>query len=290
MGAVDFEVITPPEIIRPFVRRYLYANRRLSVPMIVRAKPTGYSYLSNFFGESSGDYCEIDGSRDTRYERWYLYGQNHDHDVIFRHTESLEILVCELTPTAHYRLLGIPGAQIVGLAGPLSKLAPQQESIARGCFKLGAKAHRSDHLDEASTFISRLAEQAAPEDPVVEAAVSMFEAVNGAVRIAELSRQIGITPRELNRRFIRIVGLPPKYFGQTLQINWVVGLLYSNDTITLTQLAHEAGYYDQAHFNHAVQRFLKQGPKEFLLSDHAALKSFLVEARQHRQSSFTGRA
>lgn len=290
MGTADFEGITPPETIRPFVRRYLYANRRLASPMIVKAKPTGYTYLSNFFGCSSGDYGEIDGARFPRDERWYLYGQNHDHNVTFRHTESLEILVCELTPTAHYRLLGIPGAQIVGLAGPLSKLAPQQERIARECFKLGVDAGRDDHLGEANTYIQRLAAQSAPEDPIVEAAVGMFEAANGAIRIAEMSRQLGVTPRELNRRFARIVGLPPKYFGQTLQINWVVDLLYSNDTDSLTQLAHEAGFYDQAHFNHAVQRFLKQGPKAFLMSDHAALKSFLVEARRHRQPGIARRA
>lgn len=284
MRSGDFEIVTPPEEVRPFVRRYLYGNRRLASPMIVQAKPTGYTYLSNFFGQSSGDYGEVDGLRFARDERWYLYGQNFGHEVTFCHAQSLEILVCELTPTAHHRLLGIPGAQIVGFAGSLSTVAPQQECVARECFKLGVEASRDEHCAEANAFISRLAENAAAsEDTIVEAAISMFEAANGAVRVAEISRQLSVTPREINRRFTRIVGLSPKYFGQTLQINWVVGLLYSDDTTTLTQLAHEAGFYDQAHFNHAMQRFFRQGPKEFLLSNHAALKDFLVEARQHCQ-------
>lgn len=50
MDAADFKIVAPPEAIRPFARRYLYANRRLSSPLTLRPKPTGYSYLSNFFG------------------------------------------------------------------------------------------------------------------------------------------------------------------------------------------------------------------------------------------------
>jgi AraC-like DNA-binding protein len=283
----DFETIAPSQTVRPFVRRYLYANHRLPSPLIVHAKPTGYTYFSNFFGQSSGDYGEIDGVRFARDERWYLYGQNFGQEVTFCHAQSLELLVCELTPTANYRLLGIPGAQIVGIAGPLSSLAPPQQRIARECFKLGMEASREEHLAEADAYFLRLAETAAPEDPIVEAAIKIFEAANGAVRVAEVSRQLGITPREINRRFARIVGLRPKYFGQTLQINWVVGLLYANDTETLTRIAHEARFYDQAHFNHALRRFLKQGPKEFLSSSHALLRDFLVEPRPHRQQTDT---
>lgn len=279
----DFEIVAPSEMVRPFVRRYLYANHRLASPIIVHAKPTGYTYFSNFFGRSSGDYGEVDGVRFARDERWYLYGQNFGQVVTFCHAQSLELLVCELTPTANYRLLGIAGAGIVGIAGALSSLAPQPERIARDYFKLGVEASRDEHIAEADTYFLKLAETAAPEDPIVEAAIGMFEAANGAVRVGDVSRQLGVTPRELNRRFARIVGLSPKYFGQTLQINWVVDLLYSNDTTTLTQLAHEARFYDQAHFNHAVRRFLRQGPTEFLMSNHAFLKDFLVESRPHRQ-------
>lgn len=277
----DFEIVAPSQTIRPFVRRYLYANHRLPSPIIVHAKPTGFTYFSNFFGQSSGDFGEIDGVRFARDERWYLYGQNFGQEVTFRHAQSLELLVCELTPTASYRLLGIPGAEIVGIAGPLSSLAPTQERIARKCFKLGAGASREEHLAEAEVYFQRLAETAAPEDPIVEAAIKIFEAANGAVRVAEVGRRLGVTPRQINRRFARVVGLSPKYFGQILQINWVVGLLYANDAETLTRIAHEARFYDQAHFNHAVRRFLKQGPKEFLMSNHALLKDFLVEPRPH---------
>ena len=49
MDAAEFEMVLPPESLRPFVRRYMHANRRFDAPLDVRPKPTGYTYFSNFF-------------------------------------------------------------------------------------------------------------------------------------------------------------------------------------------------------------------------------------------------
>lgn len=281
----DFESILPPEQLRPFVRRYLYANRLLSSGATFHAKPTGYAYFSNFFGRYGGDHGIIDGRTFERVSRWFFFGQITDHDVAFHHAQSLQLIAGELTATAHYRPFGISGPRVLGLAVSLEEAAPRAASLARECFVLGAEASHEDHVAEANRFVSRLAEHALPEDPVVQQAAALFEANNGAVRIAEVSEQLGIGPRELNRRFARIVGLSPKFFCQIMQINWVVGLLYANDTAKLTEIAHDAGFYDQAHFNRAMQRFFREGPREFLRSNHPAFRSFLAGSRRYGPSA-----
>jgi len=276
----DFEIIVPPDALRPFVRRYLYANRTLEAGATFHAKPTGYSYFSNFFGDQGGDYGIINGRRFERQVRWFFFGQITDHDVTFHHARSLQLIAGELTATAHYRLLGISGAHILGLAAPLEDAAPDAASLARECFIRGTEASRDEHIEETNDFVSRLAERARPEDPVVERAVAMIEAANGAIRVADMSREIGIGERHLNRRFNHIVGLSPKAYARILQINWVVGLLYANDSARLSEIAQEAGFYDQAHFNRAMQRFFREGPREFLQSDHPAFRTFLAASRR----------
>jgi len=276
----NFEIIVPPAEIRPFVRRYLYANRALQDGLTIHAKPTGYSYLSSFFGRHSPDYGIIDGRRFERKTRWFLFGRMVDHQVTFHHAESLELLVCELTATAHQRLFGISGERIVGMASAFDEAAPHRLELARACFKLDANASRDDHVAEGNSFFSRLSESALPGDPAVERAVALIEAADGAIRISDICREIGIGERQLNRKFKSIVGLSPKYFARILQINWVVGLLYAEDKSTLTEIAHEAGFYDQAHFNRSVQHFLREGPRDFLRSDHPALRSFLAGSRR----------
>jgi AraC-like DNA-binding protein len=281
----DFEIIPPPEHLRPFVRRYLYANRLLQSGATFHAKPTGYAYVSNFFGRYGGDRGTIDGRAFQRRSRFFVFGQITDHEVCFHHAQSLQLIVCEMTATAHHRLLGISGERALGLAAALEEAAPGLAPIARECFVLGAEAARDDHVGEANVFVSRLAERALPADPVVERAVAISEASNGAVRIAQVCEELGVSPRELNRRFTRVVGVSPKFFGQIMQINWVVGLLYANDRAGLAQIAQAAGFYDQAHFNRAMQRFFREGPREFLRSDHPAFRSFLAASRRFGPSS-----
>ena len=290
MDPGEVETVVPPEALRPFVRRYLYANRLLAVPLTVRPKPTGYHYFLNNFGLSSSDISSppgdlrsvmavVDGYEFPFRSRWHISGQIMDHDIVVRFRD-LQIIFCELAATAFHRLFGVPGARLTGKSQPLYEVAPDLEQVARDLFVRGPDASRDEHVAEANAFFLALAERAGPGDPVVEGAVARFEAANGAVRVADICKQLAVNPRHLNERFRQIIGVPPKFFGQILQINWAVGLLYFQDTATLTTIAHEAGFYDLAHLSHAMQRFFNEGPSAFLRSNHVQLKTFLGASRR----------
>jgi AraC-like DNA-binding protein len=278
MEAGDFEILAAPESIRPFVRRCMYANRPLETPYVMRPKPTGYVYFSDAFGSKFE--ASVNGELVQSDSRWYLGGQIVDHEIAVTVNDYLAVLFCELSATCTYRLLGLPGATLTGVTVPLRQAGERYDALARQHFTSGIETSLAEHIAEAERFFLALANDAAPGDPAVERAVEMFEAANGAVRVADICKEIGLSQRQLARSFGQIVGLSPKFFGQVLQINWVVGLLYFNDTATLTAIAHEAGFYDQAHFNHAMQRFFSEGPREFLKSDHVAFKTFLGASRR----------
>jgi AraC-like DNA-binding protein len=280
MDPADVEIVPAPDALRPFVRRYIYANRQLAAPLVVTPKPTGYIYFANLFGEAPADFVRVDGRKSALESRFHFAGQIVDHDIEVHHTERQQSLYCELAATAQHRLFGVPGDRTTGKAPALADVAPALEAMARAHFTLGPEGRRDEHVAEANAFFAALAERAAPADPLVEDAVALLEAANGGIRIVEICERLGTGPRQLNRRFRHVVGLNPKFFGQILQVNWVVGLLYFNDTATLTEIAHEAGFHDQSHFNRAMRRFFDEGPNDFLRSDHALLKTFLGESRR----------
>jgi AraC-like DNA-binding protein len=275
----EFEIALPPAHLRPFVRRYLYANRRLQSGVVFHAKPTGYTYLTNFFGQIAGNYGWINRRRFDATSRWFFLGQIAGHELHFHHEQSLELIVCELTATGHQRLFGIPGRRVVGLVAPLTEVAPNHIPLARKCFILGKDAGRNDHVMEGNAFFSLLAEYACPADPIVEQAVNLLEGSHGTARVAEICEQLDVGRRELHRRFTRVVGLNPKFFGQIMQMKRMVDLLYDNGNGGLAQLAQEAGFYDQAHFNRAMQRFFREAPRSFLRARHPAYRSFIAQLR-----------
>lgn len=285
MDAAGFEIVDAPEQARPFVRRCMYTNRVLKEPLTLQLKPTGYFYFSNCFGRSTPDFWTVDGESFLRASRFNLAAASVDMEMSVVAAQALEIVICELAATACHRLFGIPGGARIGRAGPLADIDADLDALAAACFVTGPEACVATHIAEVADFFDRLGERARPPDDDVEQAVALFEAANGAVRITDICRELGIGQRRLNRRFTHIVGVPPKLFGQILQINWVVGLLYFNDTASLAAIAQEAGFYDQAHFNHSMQRFFSESPTAFLESDHVAFKTFIGESRRYGPSS-----
>ena len=285
MDPDGIEIVPAPEELRPVVRRYMYLNQRLEEPMVVRPKPTGYTYFANFFGDPPGYYVVIDGQIYPQSSRWHLPGQIVDHDIAVHHPNNHQALYCELSATGLHRLFGVPGEQTTGKAPPLFEIAPDFEALARQHFIRGPESTRDEHIAEANAFFLALAKRAGSGDPLVEDAVALLEAKNGAVRVAEICERLGVDPRQLNRRFNHIVGVNPKFFGQVLQINWVVGLLYFNDAAKLSEIAQDAGFHDQSHFHRAMKRFFSEGPREFLASDHVLFKTFLGASRRFGPTS-----
>src|SRR5262245_60122602 len=176
MDASDVQIVAAPESLRPFVRRYMYANRQLEAPLIVRPKPTGYIYFSNRFGSVDTDFIVVDSQKFPLDSRWHFAGQIVDHDIAVHRPERHEVLFCELSATALHRLLDVPGEHITGKPPRLSDIRPELEPLAREHFVLGPTSARDDHVEEANAFFLALAERAGPGDPIVEEAVAIFEA------------------------------------------------------------------------------------------------------------------
>jgi AraC-like DNA-binding protein len=281
----DVEILPAPGHLGRFVRRYMYANRRLRAPLVVRPKPTGYTYFANCFAGPFAYSAVVDGQPVPQCSRWHLPGQIIHHDITVHHPDVQQILYCELTATGLYRLFGVPGKQTTGRMPPLSEIGETFEALARKHLVRGPEGTRDQHIEEANAFFAALAESSHPGDPLVEQAVDLYETTNGAVRVGDICLQLNADPRQLNRRFNHIVGVSPRFFGQVLQINWVVGLLYANHAMTLTQIAHEAGFHDHSHFHRAMRRFFDEGPREFLKSDHVLFKAFLGASRRFGPAS-----
>jgi AraC-like DNA-binding protein len=284
MDAAGFEIVAAPEAARPFVRRCMYANHALTEPLTLRPKPTGYMYFSYWFGRSRGDGWTVNGVWRPRRSSYHMAGPIVEHEISVTVRENLQIVLCELGATACQRLFGVPAKALTGIAPPLGSVNQRAAALARRHLVAGSAATRERHVQEIAGFFGALARSARPADDAVESAVALLEEHNGAIRVSDVCAGIGIGPRQLNRRFTNIVGVTPKTFGQILQINWVVGMLYFNESEKLTDIAHEAGFYDQAHFNHAMHRFFQEGPREFLESDHVAFKTFLGASRHYGPS------
>lgn len=102
-------------------------------------------------------------------------------------------------------------------------------------------------------------------DPLIGAAVEKIHRAPGEIRIARLADELGLSVDALEKRFRRAVGCSPKQFASILRMRKVVRGLRSG--MSLTELALEAGYYDQSHFIRHFRAMAGMSPRRFLSNE-----------------------
>jgi len=91
----------------------------------------------------------------------------------------------------------------------------------------------------------------------------------GSIRLTALAKQLGASPRTVERRFLTQLGLTPKQLSRVVRFSKVVDAIRQRRHPTLTELAHEAGFFDQSHFNRDFRTISGLNPGALLQELHA---------------------
>lgn len=177
----------------------------------------------------------------------------------------------DLTPLGAFMLLGLPMRELANRAVELEDL-------------LGAEGARlPERLHEASDWsarfaildqllVKRFARARAASPDVLWAWRRLLEA-GGRLRVTELAQELRCSRRHLSARFSEQVGVPPKTLARLLRFRRAARLLGAGPLsespgrcaaarLSLTQIALESGYYDQAHLNRDFREFAGLAPTE----------------------------
>jgi AraC-like DNA-binding protein len=87
------------------------------------------------------------------------------------------------------------------------------------------------------------------------------------VPLTELKANAALSPRQLERRFIAVVGLRPKAYARIVRLRRLIDHLHKGDTASFAVHAHAAGYYDQSHFNRDLKAFTGLSPSAYFGQD-----------------------
>ena len=109
-------------------------------------------------------------------------------------------------------------------------------------------------------LLQQAAQRMAQAGPVQQLLPHLPSAENS---IETMSAQVNLSRRQLERRFQQEVGLTMVYVKQLQQIKKARHLISANPERPLVDVVHEAGFYDQAHFNRQFQKINQQTPGQY---------------------------
>lgn len=111
-----------------------------------------------------------------------------------------------------------------------------------------------------------LAAQRPERDPEADRATALVATVlerSEITSVGALARHAGVSVRALQRSFAQYVGVSPKWVINRYRLHEAIARLAAGAAVDWTTLAHELGYYDQAHFIRDFRKWVGRTPGEF---------------------------
>ncbi|MEP7273771.1 MAG: DUF6597 domain-containing transcriptional factor, partial [Acidobacteriota bacterium] len=196
-----------------------------------------------------------------------------------REAQPLHFLVGQMTrpiliaPTGRVRLVGIrfqPGGAFPFFRLPMNELADTivelsavDATLERELIAVAADKPLLQHkLLAIEDFLARRTRHFRNESWLPRLAAAVIR-TGGRQSVDELATAVGVTGRQLQRRFLREVGIGPKLLCRILRFQQVFRAIELNQD-GWAPIAADCGYYDQAHLIRDFQQFARQTPAVLL--------------------------
>ncbi len=101
------------------------------------------------------------------------------------------------------------------------------------------------------------------DDQKADDAIRLIRQTKGTLSIEEICTQMELSGKQLERKFLATVGVTPKVFSRITRFLNVCHHIDEFKDKSLTQLAYDCGFYDQAHFIKEFRQFSGYTPGEF---------------------------
>jgi AraC-like DNA-binding protein len=180
----------------------------------------------------------------------------------------------EIGPTGSTGMIAArfyPGALASFIRVPVKELSDRYVSLSQLFGKKGAELEKAvcaatstvlrQSLIEA--FLVSVVQQEKTTDPLLpQRTLEQIAGREEPVKIAELSKQLNVSSRHLERKFNAQFGMTPKLFLKILRFQNIFKIIQKGKVKSLTDLTYRAGYFDQSHFYRDFKQFAGHSPKE----------------------------
>ena len=160
-------------------------------------------------------------------------------------SQAIHVFNILFHPTGLNRLVGINMASLVNDDPAASDV------LGRSALALEDSVRLAPNFPSRVAAVERWAammlERREP-DVAIERASRLLIAARGCVRIDSLVRRSGLSASQFQRRFASEVGMTPKLFARTIRFDAAMAAHHNAPDRLWTDIVHELGYFDQAHF------------------------------------------
>ncbi len=256
---MNYNQCAPPGILQPFIKCFWTLE---APPQPVEEKqrivPDGCMEMIFHYGDRYKQYRD-DGTFIIQ-PRCFVFGQI-TSSLEIAPTGASGIVAARFQPDGFIPFSSYPLSLMENKAVPLSELF--DDGVKQLEEQVLNASSNSDRINFITEFLQKNLETPEAADRIIKTSLDALLQSNGSMNVDDLADHLQINRRQLERKFSAAIGLSPKQFSKMIRLQSTLKAMQLKQYTSLTSLAYENGYYDQAHFIKDFKEFTGISPRKF---------------------------
>lgn len=256
---MDFKILEPQQDLATWVKCYWnLESPKEKTPKVNTIVPDGCMKLIFHYGDPYMNHTDS-GERFVL-PRGLLIGQLTKPYIVEPTGETKTFFVC-FHPNGFIPFSPFPIKEMENTAVPLDKLFGKDGILLEDNILNASSTEERIEIIEA--FLLQKLANHQTIDNIIDSTIETIFTANGQLSVDVISKKNNINRRQLARKFSSDIGLSPKQLSKTIRLQTTLKALLAEKATSLTSVALDNEYYDQAHFIKDFKEFTGLTPKEF---------------------------
>lgn len=179
-------------------------------------------------------------------------------------------------PLGFANFVNTPLEDLVDKEAPIEDLFGEASAKALGQ-QIKDASDTQERIAITETFLLDKLHDTRTIESMVKTTVDMLMATNGSTSIRAILKDDASKRRQIERSFKNQIGISPKHLGRVIRLHSALKMLLNEEGESLTRIAYESEYFDQAHFIKDFKEFTGITPSEFLGNENMALATLFYK-------------
>lgn len=252
-----YQHIEPTTLLSPYIKSFwLVDSESDTTPSKQKIIPDGYPELIFHYGDPFR--IKIAGTWQLQ-EQNLLAGQirNHFH---LENTGKSGMIGMKLMPSALSKLFSLNMSSFKDKVVSLSSVDP--ELLRSFALLTPSLAGKDKFIESIQSLISDQLGKVDNHETSYEVAVKKILESNGSIPVTQLCKSVNISERQLERQFLKHIGLSPKFYARIIRFSYIFELMQKQDQ-SWSDLVYQSGFYDQSHFIKNFKEFTGEDPSAY---------------------------
>ena len=242
-AAMHYREFLPNRSLQPFVKclwtlRHDYSQSSHSEEQL---PPRGEINLIFHYGKP---FALHDGKQWVQQPASFLIGQQ-ERFFVLRSLGLTGLVAARFHPWGAYPFLSVPASELTGQFVAMEAVFGARGGELVECLANAPSPENAVTILE--NFLSLRLRDFDQDLRPVRSVIRQIIAERGQLAMGGLLQDQSLSPRQMERRFNEVVGIPPKRLARIIRFQFTLQSIYSNPFRHLTGVAYDHGYADQSH-------------------------------------------